>query len=526
MVQLAPLKDEELAPLATLFSFEQYEYLRKNPRIFYELCRREPAVFIGYMFRVSPGRLHWRMHEFLKANRDAGVCLPRGHAKTVSNVGLVVYELGHDHNLRIPVVQNTSGEAEKSVSLIKQLIEDERVRRIFPTLLPGGDVWGKQALTVARTAFHRDPSVTANAILGNAGMRADILDFDDIEDLDNSIRQPARRLAVEEAYANTWMNTLRPGGKIRRWFTPWHVAGVGWKWVQDRDKPDAPKIFYEPVQGDYNSPWPEYWSRAELRRRERSIGSGAFARAFKLVPTSGEELVFDQADIEAGFFHELPQLKRPIRLAAIDLAFTDDTANPKGKNEADYSTILIADVDRHGHVWCRRLYRGRVSWPKFQAILLDEATKWKPQMLSVESNGPMKGFAQEVTRLLSPKGIHIKKLPRLSDKHARAMAVQSVVEQHKLRIPSNADGSVVAEFAPLVEELSAIPLGEHDDAADVAVDIMAESMRLDLSEDQPVAAAMLGNTHKSIIDADVAWRERDREERLLSEMLDEMSRGH
>lgn len=525
MAPLAPIKDEELAPLAPLFEFEHYKYLQKHPRIFYELCRREPAVFIGYMFRVSPGRLHWRMHEFLKANRDAGVCLPRGHAKTVSNVGLVVHELGHDHNLRIPIVQNTSGEAEKSVSLIKQLIEDDRVRRVFPTLIPGGDVWGKEALTVVRTAFHRDPSVTANAILGNAGMRADILDFDDIEDLDNSIRQPARRLAVEEAYANTWMNTLKPGGKIRRWFTPWHVAGVGWKWVLNKDKPDAPKIFYEPVKDGYISPWPEYWSVAELRKRERSVGSGAFARAFKLVPTSGEELVFEESDIEAGYFSELPKLKRPVRIAAIDLAFTDSTANPKGKNDADYSVILIADVDRHGHVWCRRLYRGRVSWPKFQSVLLEEIGAWKPEMLTVEANGPMKGFAQEVTRLISPLGVHVKKLPRISDKHARAMAVQSVVEQHKLRVPCQHNGAVTTEFEPLVSELSSIPLGEHDDSADAAIDLMAESMRLDLSEDQPVAASVLGNTHRSIIQADTEWRMAAEQERPMSELLDELLSG-
>jgi predicted phage terminase large subunit-like protein len=459
---------------------EYIAYLEKKPRLYDEACREVPDLFIARMYRIAPCRMHIEMQRFLDANPVGGIFIPRNHGKTTQvTIGRMAWEIGRNPNMRIQIVQNTLPNARKTVGAIKETLESDAFRQVFPEIIPDRDDWGAGSLTVKRTKLGmRDSTVTAQPIFGKAGQRSDLLAFDDIEDFDNSIRQEGMRSQVKEAYRETWLPTLEPDGREWRQATPWHIDGITMDWVREGQSGTTP-MFFRACEGISSSPWPEKFTPAVLKAYRDKMGEIAYSRAFCLRAMSGEEVVFRDSDLldNACPLPDRARLRSPVRWTAIDLAFSDEerAIGRRGKDEADYSVMGIADLNADGHVYMVRVHRQKTSYPKFKQLVVSEAVRSGVRRAVIESNGPQKGLRQDLATELAKVGIATIVGNRRNDKFARASAVQNVVEQGRFHLRTGPDGELLDDMRPMYREMSMFPVAGKDDTVDVAVDLMAQS---------------------------------------------------
>jgi len=183
---------------------------------------------LGRSTELAPLHLSWIRHaEYCWAHGlNPGILSPRGHGKTHQTIGLILYELGRDPNIRIKVVCNVDDEASKRVALVGRYIDQsQELREVFPDLKPADKGrWNTSQLYVQRSGYAVDPSVEAKAVLSTGvGGRSGLLIFDDPVDFRNSVVSPSTRLRVLEAIQNVWMNTLMPGGRVLWISTAWHL---------------------------------------------------------------------------------------------------------------------------------------------------------------------------------------------------------------------------------------------------------------------------------------------------------------
>lgn len=459
-------------------------YLERHPAVLDAACREIPDLFVWHVLGHRPTTMHTQLQRYMdRPGRVKRVQLPRNHGKTQQlSVGRIAWMIGRNPNIRVQIIQNNRPDAGKTVANIKAVLESERFQRVFPEVKPHPEEWGKLALSVKRDKILRDPTVSAQPIFGAAGNRADVMVFDDIENLENSIRQPALRQQVKEAVQNTWIPVLEPDGQEWDIGTPWHVDGITMDWRRDSEHGGA-EMFMRACAGTVESPWPEKFPPDVLAEMRRKMGEIAYTRAYELKPLSGEETVFNEEDLSASA-RPLPDrstMKAPVRWMGIDLAFSEQdqgiTARKKESADPDWSVAEVADLDAHGHVWMVEVMRKKCSYPDWKLRALAFAQRNSVARVKIECNGPQKGLAQDMAAMFGSVGIACIMPTKEShkDKYSKACAVQAVVEQHRFHLRTTTGGEIMPDMRPLLTEMSQFPLGAHDDLTDVAVSLMAEA---------------------------------------------------
>jgi hypothetical protein len=191
------------------------------------------------------------------------------HNTSSVSVGRALWELGKNTNLRIVVVSNTTGQAEKIVRSISRYIEtSEELHEVFPNLRPGIP-WTNRSITVERTHVLKDPSVAGYGVHGAVlGARIDLLILDDILDHENT-RTEAQRNELLRWYRSTLGGRVTKDGRIIAVGTAWHpedlmhiLSSMG-GWVSRRFG----------VQHKDGSPtWPERWPLDRIAAKREELG--------------------------------------------------------------------------------------------------------------------------------------------------------------------------------------------------------------------------------------------------------------
>lgn len=442
-------------------------------------CRMEPSWFVQYVMGVVNARLHDEVQDFLTATPNGYVEMPRGHAKTSQWVGRCAWEIGNNPNLRIKNVGSSDYESEKTVTMVKTVMESDRFREVFPEVEPDPVNWGKTSLTVKRGKPLRDPTLEAVSIMGRAGGRSDLLVFDDICDLKNSVQQPALREAVKDAYKSLWLPTLdESAGNVRVWrfATPWHIDDLTAEWRAFF----GPKgcLFRRPCverSGGDESPWPEVYTSEKLAEKRIEYGPVAYSRAYLLRPISSDEIIFPAEWLDRSTYRAftIPQsvLDGGVRIASVDFAFSKKEL---GKPNPDWSVLLVGVRDLTGTLWLERMWRVRMQFPEFSRLVATNVRSLGVRQLIAEAQGPQAGLVQQLRSMV---GIPVVDALRSKDKFSRAVEKQSFVETGRFRLPRSEDGKVLREFVPLYDEMTTFPAAEHDDLVDCSVDLITLANR-------------------------------------------------
>jgi phage terminase large subunit-like protein len=420
-------------------------------------ARRCPNEFIAFAFRdpsgrpLLPGRVHRQLQEFLTVHSRALIALPRDHGKSTQVCARVVWELGSKPGLRIVIVCASDSLAiERGRFLRDALQTNPRVRAVFPHLKPR-QPWAAEQFTVERPAETIGPSLTALGIGSIAtGLRADLLVCDDVVDV-AAVHSRAIRERVKATFLNNLMNLLEPDGRVWCLFTPWHGDDLNAGLARN----PAFAMFRQAVGPNFEPVWPEHWPSERLRQRRAEVGAAAFARGYRLLTATDEEVLIRRAWVQ---FWDQPH-ERVMTVLAIDPAISP-------RSTADASALVTLARTAANQVHCLEATAHRVTAPElFRAISAADA-RWSPDLILFESNAAFEGLRQFLAAQpgVGPK---VKPVVQTRAKVMRFQAFAVAVENGTFRLRGSG-GRVHDEQRALFDEITMVPFAEHDDLIDAA----------------------------------------------------------
>ena len=437
-----------------------------------EAARENPAAFVALCIGKPVSALQREMLHHALVHLDWYSEIPRGHAKTSTYSFLVAWWLGVRPDARFKIVSQNDETASATSRFIRDIIRSRPYQAVFPnvTLKPGEDTVTAWSIVSPGLGPRRDPSVQASGVFGRTGGRADVIWFDDLCDLRNSVLQPALREQVKEAVSNVWLPMLDPSGphpsRVWRSATPFHVDDLTADWRKECEGNGT--LLRRPCMG-LQSPWPEVFTPDLLAKRRSAMGPMGYARAYELVPLSSDLLVFRPEWVRYYDPAKIPAVTRTI--AAIDWGYGKKAQE---RDDPDYSVCIVGEVDFHRNLYLTDILRVREAFPVFAKQAASLLSRRGASVVLAEANGPQKGIFDSFRDMTTQPMLAVE---RSSDKHLRAAGAQPFVEQGKLLFPQSGDGRVLPAFQPVMDEMMAFPAGSHDDTVDAVVDLCGEAVR-------------------------------------------------
>lgn len=273
---------------------------------------------------IQQANIHKAIQYALENYSKVLIEISRESGKTTQVLGSLLYELGKNPNILVKIISASDAVAIKRVMAIKSHIETNKaLKGIFPDLKPAvnqyniKEQWGSTRLTIKRDIIDINHTVQGSGILSSGvGDRADLVIFDDPCDLRNSLLFPALRDNVIDSYENVWVPLL--GNTGRQWYlaTPWHkndlTSVLKKRWEND---PTACVIQFhvgqiividskgkvvsvEETDDKFLPIWEEQWNREQLIQRHSDIGSRSYDRAYRCMPMSDEDTIFNASWLE------------------------------------------------------------------------------------------------------------------------------------------------------------------------------------------------------------------------------------
>lgn len=442
-----------------------------------DAARQDPSVFISFCLGKTVSALQEELIGHALANLSWYAELPRGHGKTSTLSYLTAWWLGVRPDTRFKIVSQNDEAATSTTRFLREIIRSPAYRATFPEveLKSGDDRTTAWSITVPGMPERRDPSVQGSGVFGRTGGRADVIWFDDICDLRNSVLQPALRAQVKEAVSNIWMPMLDPAAshpsRVWRSATPFHTDDITADWRRLHDAEGT--LLRTPCIGD-ESPWPEAFTADILRARRDEMGAMAYARAYELVPLSSDLLVFRPEWIGHYRRESKPAITRTI--AALDWGYG---RREQERDDPDYSVCIVGEVDSERRLYLTEIIRVREPFPVFARMAAELLDRRGVSVVLAEANGPQKGIFDQFGEITKQPMLSVE---RTSDKHMRAAGAQPFVQSGKLMFPIDKDGSLVPSFQPVMDEMMSFPAGSHDDTVDVVVDLCMEAVRGSLTK--------------------------------------------
>lgn len=263
--------------------------------------RENSAVMTQYVFEYHNAECHNVWHDFMDTNPYGLILSFRDSGKTEQiTVGRVLWEIGRNPNIRIKLATESEKLATDILSRISEtILANERYQEVFPHIKKSKrQKWTRTALTVERDIPHKDKTLEASGILTAAtGGRADLIIFDDIAGMRNTLAFPKYRPLVKEAFYSNWLNLL--DGEGARWYcvgTPWHIEDI----ISElRNNNAIAKSRPFRVGPNFESPWPEKYSPEYFRSKLAIMGRKHFNRAFRLQPINDEESWLNAGALES-----------------------------------------------------------------------------------------------------------------------------------------------------------------------------------------------------------------------------------
>lgn len=435
-------------------------------------ARENPAAFIALCIGKPVSDLQREMLSHALTNLSWYAELPRGHAKTSTFAHLVAWWIGVRPATRFKIIAQTDDHAVATTRFIREIVRGAVFKACFPAVKTkaGEETVSAWSVTAPGLGPRRDPTVQGVGIFGRTGGRADVLWFDDICDLRNSVLQPALRSQVKEAYANIWLPMLDPSAdhepRLWRTATPFHTDDLTADWRRETEASGA--LLRRPCAG-LTSPWPEVFTPAVLEANRGAMGAMAYARAYELVPLSSDLLVFRPEWV--GYYKPGAFFERMRTIAAIDWGYS---RKAQDRDDPDYSVCIVAEIDPQRRLRLTDILRVREAFPTFAKQAAELLARRGVSAVLAEANGPQRGIFDQFAALTSQPMLQVE---RHADKHLRAAGAQPFVQSGKLLFPADADGRVLPAFQPVLDEMLAFPAGSHDDTVDCVVDLCAEAVR-------------------------------------------------
>lgn len=236
---------------------------------------------------LTQHRIHVEMQSAIDRDRHVVILGAPETGKTVQGVGRILFELGNDTARQYLCLGNTQTAAKKSLSMVKQYIEESaELEAVFPKLKPGG-LWTTESITVERESASRDPSVQTAGYHGDIlGSRLDGILADDCLDFENTRNERMRR-EFDEWIRTTVLSRELDGAWCAFLTNAWHerdqvslFAKDGWRVLR-----------YPVLDGNGEPTWPERYPLRRIEEIRRKMPRD-FVRLYLCRPRSDADKTF------------------------------------------------------------------------------------------------------------------------------------------------------------------------------------------------------------------------------------------
>ena len=385
---------------------------------------------------------------------------PRMGKSEFSSYLFPAYFLGKYPEKKIIMGTHTAGLSEDFGRRIRNLIDSEEYREVFPQTLVADDQ--KAAGKWSTSAGGQYYAAGVGGAL--AGRGADLFVIDDPHS-EQDVKSNSR-LAFDTAWS--WFQTgplqrLMPGGGIIIVMTRWSLLDLTGRLIDYQTKnPEAipweivelPAILNDGEE-DEKSLWPEQWSLEALKSTKASIDPRYWNAQYMQQPTAENSAIVSRKMWRIWEGEEPPSCEYVIQ--SWDTAF-------ETKNNSDYSACTTWGIfyneeeNDSPQLILLDAFKDRMAFPELKVVALKHYKEWEPDAFIVEKKAAGAPLIQELRAM----GIPVQEFSpsRGNDKTVRVNAVADLFSSGKVWAPDTRWAREV------IEEMAAFPVGEHDDFVD------------------------------------------------------------
>jgi predicted phage terminase large subunit-like protein len=385
---------------------------------------------------------------------------PRMGKSEFSSYLFPAYFLGKYPQKKIIMGTHTAGLSEDFGRRIRNLLDTEEYREIFPQTMVADDQ--KAAGKWSTSAGGQYYAAGVGGAL--AGRGADLFVIDDPHS-EQDVKSNSR-LAFDTAWS--WFQTgplqrLMPGGAIIIIMTRWSLLDLTGRLMTYQIKnPEAlpweivelPAILHENSENE-KSLWPEQWPLESLKATKASLDPRYWNAQYMQQPTAETSAIVSRKHWRIWESDEPPRCDYVIQ--SWDTAF-------EVKNNSDYSACTTWGVwynEEEGdspQLILLDAFKDRMAFPELKQVALRHYKEWEPDAFIVEKKAAGAPLIQELRSM----GIPVQEFTpsRGNDKMVRLNAVADLFSAGKVWAPDTRWAREV------IEEMAAFPVGEHDDFVD------------------------------------------------------------
>lgn len=403
--------------------------------------------------------------------------IPRGWLKTtVCTIAFPIWLSAYSPNIRILLVQNSSTNACKKLSVIRgQWEQNSLLRGMFPELLPTKEsVWRADSVCLTRSASWAESTYEAAGTSTRVVSRHyDVVIEDDtvapdFDELGNESLAPTHE-DVQKAIGWHRTNVLPLLNNPRCGICL--VVGTRWydqdlqRWIMDNEPQYRiiTRSCRENAQGESDPSgeitYPERFNEKTLKELEVGLGSYMFYCLYLNMPIRKDKMAFQSEWFR--YYDTSPQLSQLAIYTTVDPA-TDPELSKTGK--VDYSVVMTCGKDMtDGTIYVLDYFHEQCNPGKLLQAIFEHVVRWDPILVGYEGiafQRSIEYWAKEMMRVHG-KFFILRQLPLSNSADAKNMRIsglQPIFEAHAVKLRTH--------MKELESELIKFPLGAHDDIAD------------------------------------------------------------
>ena len=385
---------------------------------------------------------------------------PRMGKSEFSSYMFPAWFLGQYPDKKIIMATHTAGLSEDFGRRVRNLIESDEYRTVFPGTLVADDQ--KAAGKWSTSAGGQYYAVGVGGAL--AGRGADLFVIDDPHS-EQDIKANSRA-----TFDNAWswfqtgpLQRLMPGGAILVIMTRWSLVDLTGRLLTFQARnPEAdpweivelPAIMFENTERE-KSLWPEQWPLDQLKQKKAAMDPRYWNAQYMQQPTADSAAFIKRQHWRIWEHDEPPPCEFIIQ--------SWDTAH-EAKTTADYTACTTWGVwynEEEGNrpsLMLLDAFKDRMEFPELKEVAFKQWKEWNPDAFLVEKKAAGAPLIQELRRM----GIPVDEFTpsRGNDKIARVNAVADLFASGAVWAPDRRWARDV------IEEVVAFPVGEHDDYVD------------------------------------------------------------
>jgi len=474
--------EEEIQVMLTNLEHYTPEEVAEIDRLVDELENRRANKLayddlIEFCKRMQPdykvGKHHRRLAKMLMAieqGQKDRICvnIPPRHGKSqLVSIMYPAWFLGRNPNKKVMMVSHTTDLAVDFGRKVRNLINTDEYRSIFPTVSLAVD-----SKSAGRWNTNMGGEYYACGIGSSiAGRGADLLLVDDPHSEQDVINGNFE--VFEKAYE--WFTfgartRLMPGGRVAIIQTRWHMDDLTGRVTRDMAQnqlADQYEIVEFPAILDTEDKegtpvqkplWPEFFDLNALLRTKASMPAFQWNAQYQQEPTAEEASIIKREWWQT-WVGDSPPVCEYIIMSL-------DAAAEK-HNRADFTALttwgvfLNEDADAYNIILLNSI-KQRLEFPELKDLAMEEYREWDPDAFIVEKKSSGTALYQEMRRMGLPVSEYTPHRGS-GDKLARLNSVSDIVASGLVWVPQTRWAEEV------IEEIAGFPFMSHDDLVDSTV---------------------------------------------------------